>query len=78
MVNFKENYHFPRFQRGVKHFSRQGVHFFQSVQLLIPYNLGFSRGGGGVGTPCPPSGSAHERLSGMKGCLGTAEMVMTL
>ena len=50
MVNFKENYHFSRFQGGPT-FSRGGG----GVQLLIPYrnpyNLWFSRG---VRTPCPP------------------------
>ena len=60
MVNFEENYHFSRFQRGSNIF--QGVGgptFSKGVQLLIPYrnpyNLWFSRW---VGTPWPPSGSA--------------------
>ena len=36
MVNFKEIYHFSRFQRGSNTF--QGVStFFQGIQLLIPY-----------------------------------------
>ena len=42
MVTFKENYHFPRFQRGPT-FTRRGSKFFQRggggggrVQLLIP------------------------------------------
>ena len=55
MVNFKENYHFSRFQTGSNIFQGGG-----GVQLLIPYrnpyNLWFSRGGGGgLWTPCPPS-----------------------
>ena len=47
MVNFKEIYHFSRFQRGVQHFpgggggGGGGSNFFQGggggVQLLIPY-----------------------------------------
>ena len=44
MVNFKEIYHFSRFQRGSNIFQGGG-----GVQLLIPYrnpyNLWFSRGG---------------------------------
>ena len=58
MVNFKEIYHFSRFQRGYYIFQGGGG-FFQGgggVQLLIPYrnpyNLSFSRGG--VQTPVPP------------------------
>ena len=54
MVNFKEIYHFSRFQRGPT-FSRGFQLFPRGVQLLIPYNnpynLWFSRG---VRTPCPP------------------------
>ena len=50
MVNFKEIYHFSRFQRGSNIFlGGGGSNFFQGVQLLIPYknpyNLWFSRGG---------------------------------
>ena len=49
MVNFKENYHFSRFQRGSNIF-QGGSNFFKGgIQLLIPYrnpyNLWFSRGG---------------------------------
>ena len=56
MVNFKEIYHFSRFQRGSNIF--QGVQLFpRGVQLLIPYrnpyNLWFSRGGGS-GPPVHP------------------------
>ena len=47
MVNFEENYHFSRFQRG-SNISQGGSNFFQGVQLLIPYrnlyNLWFSSG----------------------------------
>ena len=59
MVYFKENYHF--------HGSRGGPTFTRGVQLLSggggcpiaysyrnPYNLWFSRGGGGSGPPVPP------------------------
>ena len=62
MVNFKEIYHFSRFQRG-QTFSRGGggPTFSRGVQLLIsyrnPYNFLFSSG---VRTPCPPSGSALD------------------
>ena len=61
MVNFKEIYHFSRFQRGSIIFQGVGGPTFsrRGVQLLIPYrnpyNLWFSRG---VRTPCPTSGSA--------------------
>ena len=48
MVNFEENYHFSRFQRGSNIFEG-GPTFPGGVQLLIPYrnpyNLWFSRGG---------------------------------
>ena len=63
MVNFKEIYHFSRFERGSNIF-QGGSNFFQGVgggvQLLVPfrnlYNLWFSRVGSGP--PVPPSGSA--------------------
>ena len=62
MVNYKEKFHLPRFQRGPT-FSRGGVQLFpgrSGVQLLIPYRnpyiLLFSRGGGPVHSP---SGSAR-------------------
>ena len=63
MVNFKEIYHFSRFQRGSNIFQGGGgcPTFSRGVQLLIPYrnpyNLRFSRGGSGPPVP-PPSGSA--------------------
>ena len=57
MVNFKEIYHFSRFQRGSNFF--QGVQLFPGggVQLLIPYRnqyLVIFQGGGGSGSPVPP------------------------
>ena len=64
MVNFEENYHFSRFQRGSNIFQfggggGGGPTFSKGVLLLIPYrnpyNLWFSRG---VRTLWPPSGSA--------------------
>ena len=59
LVNFEENYHFSRFQRGSNIFQGGGPTFSRGVQLLIPYrnpyNLWFSRG---FRTPWPPSGSA--------------------
>ena len=58
VVTFKENYYLPRFKWGWNIFQGEG-----GVQLLFPYrnpyNVWFSRGGGGVGTAWPPSGSAH-------------------
>ena len=60
MVNFKEIYHFSRFQRGSNIFQGGGggVQLFQGGSYcLFPYNLWFSRGGGG-GVRNPPSGSA--------------------
>ena len=54
MVDFKEIYHFSRFQRGSNIFQEGGG---GGVQLLIPhrnpYKLWFSRGGGS-GPPAPP------------------------
>ena len=65
MVNFKEIYHFWRFQRGSNIF-QGGSNFFQGgggVLLLIsyrnPYNLWFSRGGG----PDPLSPPLDPHLS---------------
>ena len=59
---------------GVRHFpggptSTRGGGGGGGVQLLIPYRNGpyilwFSRGGGGVWTPCPPSGSALDSFVG--------------
>ena len=45
MVNFREIYHFSRFQRGSNIFQR-GSNFFLLVPYRNPYNLWFSRGGG--------------------------------
>ena len=64
MVNFKEKYHFSRFRRVFPNFSSGrggGGQLFPGggggVQLHIPYrnpyNLWFSRGGGGSGPPVP-------------------------
>ena len=54
MVNFKDNYHFFKVLEGGPTFSRG----MGGVQLLIPYrnpyNLRFSRGGGGSGPLSPP------------------------
>ena len=56
MVNFNENYHFSRFQRGPT-FS-MGVQLFQGgSNCLFPIEThitcDFPGGGGGVQTPCP-------------------------
>ena len=57
---FQRNLSFFKVPEGVQHFPG-GSNFFQGrggVQLLIPYrnpyNLWFSRGGGGSGPPVPP------------------------
>ena len=60
IVNFEENYHLSRFQRGSNIFEGGGVQLFPGggggVQLLIPYTTcDFP---GGVRTPWPPSVSA--------------------
>ena len=60
MVNFKENYHFSRFQRG-SNISRGGVQLFpgRGSNCLFPIEthitLDFP---GGSGPPVRPSGSA--------------------
>ena len=58
MVNFKENYHFSRFQRG-SNISRGGVQLFPGgSNCLFPIGThitcDFPGGGGGVRNPCPP------------------------
>ena len=68
MVNFKEKYHFSRFQRGSKFFQwvgGGGGNFFHGggggSNCLFPIETHITcdfPGGGGVRTPCPPSGSA--------------------
>ena len=71
MVNFKEIYHFSRFQRGSNIFQGGGgVQLFPGgSNCLIPIEThitcdfpggGGGGGGGGVQTPCPPSGSTLE------------------
>ena len=48
MINFKENYHFSRFQRGSNIFKGGGPNFFQrggGVLLLISYINPFPGGG---------------------------------
>ena len=67
MVNFKENYYFKGFQRGSNIFQGGGVQqLFQGgggSNCLFPIETHIicdfpGGGGGGVRTPCPPSGSA--------------------
>ena len=60
MVNFKENYHFSRFQRGSNIF-QAGSNFFRGggggSNCLFPIETHITcdfPGGGGVQTPCPP------------------------
>ena len=65
MVNFKETFHFSRFERGSNIF--QGSNFFQGVGGPIAYSLlklkqlVTSQGGGGP-DPLSPSGSALVHL----------------
>ena len=62
MVNFKEIYHFSRFQRGSNIF-QWGPNFSRRVQLLIPYRNPYNvifQGGPDPLSPPPPSGSALE------------------
>ena len=59
MVYFKENYNFPRFQKGSNIFSRGGPTFSKggpiAYTLLNPiYNLCFSRGSVPHAPPPPP------------------------
>ena len=59
MVTFKENYHFPRFQRQSNiSLWGGGPTSSRRVQLLIPYrnlyNLCFTKGGGGCPDPLSP------------------------
>ena len=61
---YQRNLSFSRFQRGSNIFQGGGgPTFSEGVQLLIPYrnpyNLWFSRGGGGVRTPCPTPLDPH-------------------
>ena len=70
MVNFKEIYHFSRFQRGPT-FSRGGggSNFFQGggggSNSLFPIETHITSDfpGWGVRTPCPPSGSALDNAT---------------
>ena len=66
MVNFKEIYHFSRFQRGSNIFQGGPTFSRWGVQLLIPYRNPYNYitcdFPGGVRTPCPPSGSALENM----------------
>ena len=59
---YRENYTFPRIKRGSNIF-QGGPNFFQGGPNAFyrnPYNMWFSRGGGGVSGPhIPPSGTAH-------------------
>ena len=58
MVNFKEIYHFSRFQRGSNIF-QGGVQLFpEGSNRLFPIEIHITCDfPGGVQTPCPPSGS---------------------
>ena len=67
MVNFKEIYHFSRFQRGYNIFL--GVQLFPGggggSNCLFPIETNITSdfpGGGGSGPPVPPSGSALDSL----------------
>ena len=80
---FKENYNFPRLQRGSNGFQGGAQLFPWVVQWLIlyknPNTLWFSRGGGGFAQPAPlPSGSSHDNslfrcfVHGLKRCMPCA------
>ena len=64
MVNFKEIYHFSRFQRGSNIFQGGGGPTFSrgGSNCLFPIETHITCDfpGGGVRTPCPLSGSALE------------------
>ena len=69
MVIFKEIYHFPRFQRGSNIFQGGGGPTFSrgggGSNCLFPIETHITcdfPGGGGVRTPCLPSGSALEEI----------------
>ena len=78
MVIFKEIYHFSRFQRGSNIFQGGGGSNFsqggggRGSNCLFPIETHITcdfSGGGGVRTPCPPSGSALGVLvSRQRGC----------
>ena len=61
---FRRNYHFSRFQRGSNIFQGEGGPSFSrggGSNCLFPIETHITcdfLGGGGVRTPCPPSGSA--------------------
>ena len=56
MVNFKEIYHFSRFQRGSNIFQGGGSNFFKGGPIAYSHiTCDFP---GGSGPPVPPSGSA--------------------
>ena len=60
MVNFKENYHFSRFQRGSNFFQVGGG----GSNCLFPIETHIACDfPGGVLIPCPPSGSALEQYN---------------
>ena len=73
MVNFKEIYHFSRFQRGPT-FSRGGggPTFRGGSNCLFPIETHITCDfPGGVRTPCPPSGSALDCQSKRPSCTCT-------
>ena len=59
MVNFKEIYHFSRFQRE-SNFFQGGSNCLFPIETHMTCDF---PGGGGVRTPCPPSGSALETIT---------------
>ena len=72
MLNFKEIYHFSRFQRGSNIF-KGGSNFFQgggggggNCLFPIETHITFDFPGGGSGTPVPPSGSVLVSCNQMK------------
>ena len=54
MVNFKEIYHFSRFQRASNIFQGGGGGSYCLFSIETHITCDFQGGGGGVRTPCPP------------------------
>ena len=72
MVNFKENHHFSRFQGGANIYQGGSNFFPGGSNCLFPIETHITCDfpGGGVRTPCPPSGSALGHTVGIQINLG--------
>ena len=75
MVNFKEIYHFSRFQRGSNILQGGGSNFFQGgggSNSLFPIETHITcyfPGGGGSRPPVPSSGSAFDGIMNTLGLI---------